>query len=195
MPAEEYRTITGLRQLRAQKIYILKQAEPKTRLKGRSRGWVQPPRQTVCNCPHYGQKASGQLRVVRLPSTADRERDAWWGRCWEDHDALFFSCAWPTKPHCACFVPRLDPCSTRIWEYNVSLWKREIYGWRSLFRFYLVCYACYYLESVDVHKNYNVKLTFDFIIVDTSSWFWFSVGPLQILQDVDIFLLVNSYCN
>jgi len=67
--------------------------------------------------------------------------------------------------------------------------KREIYGWRSLFRFYLACYACYYLESVDVHKHYNVKLIF-FFIVDTSSWF--GCWTTQMLQDVDIFLLNST---
>ena len=74
MPAEEYRTKTVLRQLKA---HILKQAEPKTRLKGRSRGWVQPPRQTVCNCPHYGQKASGRCAwcAFRQPQIANVMHD------------------------------------------------------------------------------------------------------------------------
>lgn len=69
MLAVEYITKTEPRQLRAQKMYKLKQAEPKTRLKGTRRSWVQPPREIVCNCPHYGQKSEWQLRVVRLPST------------------------------------------------------------------------------------------------------------------------------
>lgn len=60
--------------------------------------------------------------------------------------------------------------------------------WLEPFRFIhlVLLYACYYMESADVHKTYNIKSTSDFI-VDIGDWF--SVWTTEILEDVDIFLL------